>query len=195
MVNELIEVSPRGPPRPRWRAIRSTAVPPTELVSFLAPYPASVRDLFLAGRALLLRRLRPVVEMHYDATSAVGAGFAYTGDLKGLFVNLAAFADHVTLVFAWGVKLKDRERRLRGQGNQVRHLRLESLDTLRDPYVLDLVDQAAANAPRPEGKVKSAIIVKVYAGPKRRPRPETAPRAGKRAAAPKPRRRARAGKG
>jgi hypothetical protein len=158
---------------------------PTELVSFLAPYPAQVRDLFLAGRSLLLRRLRPVVEMHYDATSAVGAGFAYTGDLKGLFVNLAAFSDHVTLVFAWGVKLKDRERRLRGEGNQVRHMRLASLESLCDPYVLDLVDQASANAPRPEGKVKNAIIVKVYKGPKRRPKPEKLAKAVKPARAAK----------
>ena len=144
---------------------------PPELVSFLAPYPAHVRDLFLAGRAFLLRRLRPVVELHYDATSAVGAGFAYTGNLKGLFVNFAAFSDHVTLVFMWGVKLKDREGRLRGDGKQVRHMRLASLDTLRDPYVLDLIDQASANAPRPEGEVKHAILVKVYKGPKRRPKP------------------------
>jgi hypothetical protein len=146
-------------------------VPDLELVSFLAPYPPAVRDLFLAGRSLLLRRLRPVVELHYDATSAVGAGFAYTGDLKGLFVNLAAYSNHVTLVFMWGVKLKDREGRLRGEGKQVRHLRLAGLETLRDPYVLDLVDQASKNAPRPEGKVKNAIVVKVYKGPKRRPKP------------------------
>jgi hypothetical protein len=28
-----------------------------------------------------------VVELHFDATSAVCAGFAFTGDLKGAFVN------------------------------------------------------------------------------------------------------------
>ena len=150
------------------------AAAPTPLVTFLAPYPPEVRKLFLAGRSLLLRRLRPVVELHYDATSAVGAGFSYTGDLKGLFVNFAAFSNHVTLVFMWGVKLKDREGRLRGEGKQVRHLRLAGLETLRDPYVLDLVDQAAANAPRPEGKVKHSIVVKVYQGKKRRPGPAKA---------------------
>ena len=146
------------------------AAAPTELVTFLAPYPPEVRKLFLDGRSFLLRRLRPVVELHYDATTAVGAGFSYTGHLKGLFVNFAAFADHVTLVFMWGVKLKDREGRLRGEGNQVRHMRLAGMETLRDPYVLELIDQASANAPRPEGKVKHAIVVKVYKGPKRRPK-------------------------
>ena len=36
--------------------------------------------LMLEGRAFLLTTYRPVVELHYDATSAVGAGFSYTGD-------------------------------------------------------------------------------------------------------------------
>jgi hypothetical protein len=146
------------------------AMDPIDLVKFLAPYPPEVRKLFLAGRALLLRRLRPVIELHYDATSAVGAGFAYTGNLKGLFVNLAAYADHVTLVFMWGIKLRDPEGRLRGEGKQVRHMRLAGIATLRDPYVLDLVDQASANAPRPVSRVRHDIVVKVYKGPKRRPK-------------------------
>ena len=102
----------------------------------------------LAGRALLLQRLAPVVELHYDATSAVCAGFSYTGDLRGNFVNLAAYSNHVTLVFAWGSKLGDPERRLKGEGKQVRHMRLADLEALRDPYVLDLVRQASDAAPR-----------------------------------------------
>jgi hypothetical protein len=143
---------------------------PVDLVKFLAPYPPEVKDVFLAGRKLLLRRLAPVVELHYDATSAVCAGFAYTGDLKGNFVNLAAYADHVTLVFMWGVNLRDRERRLGGGGKQVRHMRLAGIETLRDPYVLDLIDQASANAPRPATEVRHRIVIKVYEGPKRRPK-------------------------
>jgi hypothetical protein len=161
----------RGTPLAICRTIAAMPAAPTKLVAFLAPYPPEVRRLFLDGRSFLLRRLRPVVELHYDATTAVGAGFSYTGDLRGLFVNFAAFADHVTLVFMWGVKLKDRERRLRGEGKQVRHMRLASMETLHDPYVLDLIDQAAANAPRPEGKMKHSIVVKIYKGPKRRPAP------------------------
>jgi len=143
---------------------------PTDLRAFLTPYPPEVQKLFLAGRAYLLRRFRPVVELHYDATSAVCAALSYTGDLEGVFVNLAAYADHVTLVFAWGVKLKDREGRLRGGGKQVRHMRLAGMDTLRDPYVVDLVEQASAGAPKPEGKVRQHIVVKVYEGAKRRPK-------------------------
>ena len=142
---------------------------PIDLEIYLTPYPPHVRDLMLEGRAFLLSAYRPVVELHYDATSAVGAGFSYTGDLKGLFVNLAAYSDHVTLVFMWGVKLNDPEGRLKGEGKQVRHLRLVDLDTLRDPYVVGLIQQSSDNAPRPEGEIVERIVNKVYAGAKRRP--------------------------
>ena len=124
----------------------------------------------LEGRAYLLAQVEPVIELHYDATSAVCAGFAYTGDVKGLFVNLAAYADHVTLVFAHGVGLDDPEGRLNGSGSQVRHMRLAGMDSLRDPYVKALVAQASDRAPRPkDGVERSSIVNKVYAGPKRRP--------------------------
>jgi hypothetical protein len=149
---------------------------PMELVSFLTAYPPPVGELFLAARALLLRDLTPVVELHYDATSAVCAGFSYTGDVKGLFVNLAAYADHVTLVFPWGANLKDPERRLRGGGKQVRHMRVTGVETLRAPYVKDLIAQARGLAPRPDDKVEHRIVVKVYGGPKRRPAPPAKPR-------------------
>ena len=140
-----------------------------DLESYLTPYPPHVQDLMLEGRELLLNMYRPVVELHYDATAAVCAGFSYTGDLKGLFVNLAAYSDHVTLVFMWGAKLNDPEGRLKGEGKQVRHMRLVDLDTLRDPYVVELIQQASDNALRPEGEIVERIVNKVYAGPKRRP--------------------------
>jgi hypothetical protein len=111
----------------------------------------------------------PVREIHWDATQAVCAGFLYTDKSRDSFVNFATYANHVTLVFQWGVRLSDPEGRLNGSGNQVRHLRLAGMETLRDPYVLDLIREAADLAPRPEGPVEHAIIVKVMQGPKRRP--------------------------
>src|SRR5579862_1866766 len=104
---------------------------PRELVEFLAPYPEDVRNLCLEGRMVLLEMLAPVTELFYDATTAVCAGFTYTHKPADNFVNLAVYSDHVTLVFAWGARLSDPEGRLKGSGNQVRHLRLSGVDTLR----------------------------------------------------------------
>lgn len=145
---------------------------PTDLIGFLAPYPQQVQALALEGRQELLDLLAPVTELHYDATSAVCAGFCYTDNARDNFVNLAVYANHVTLVFAWGVHLADPDGLLKGSGHQVRHLRLMGIETLRDPGVVDLIRQAANNATRMSGEFKPATIVKVYSGPKRRPTPQ-----------------------
>lgn len=136
---------------------------------FLAPYPREVRALMTSGRKRLLELVGPATDLIYDATTAVGAGFSYTGAPRDNFVNLAAFADHVTLVFPWGVKLKDPKKRLKGAGNQVRHVRLASLADLDDPELVKLIEQAAARAPRGDGPPPRKAFIKIYAGPKRRP--------------------------
>ncbi|HWD39923.1 MAG TPA: DUF1801 domain-containing protein [Fimbriimonas sp.] len=144
---------------------------PAELVEFLQPYPLEVQELMLEGRRFLLDLLWPVTELFFDATQAVCSGFAYMGGVRESFVNLAAYSDHVTLVFGWGARLDDPEKRLNGSGNQVRHLRLKGMETLEDPYVVGLIRQASANAPKPDGPVEPKQIVKIYNGPKKRPGP------------------------
>lgn len=121
------------------------------------------------SRAVLKKRFKLAHELIYDATSAVCVGFAYTADTRGLFVNLAAYPKHVTLVFAWGIKLDDPEKLLSGAGKQVRHLRIAGAEDLKVPAVAALIRQAEAHAPRPIRPTKPTTIVKVYAGPKRRP--------------------------
>lgn len=113
--------------------------------------------------------LSPVSEIFYDANSAVCAGFVYTDSVRDSFVNFAVYSDHVTLIFQWGVNLGDPEGRLKGGGNQVRHIRLVGMETLKDPYVVGLIEQASDQAKRPNGPIKPQTIVKVMKGIKRRP--------------------------
>ncbi len=145
---------------------------PTELIEFLAPYPHDVQELTLKGREFLYEMLFPVSEIFYDANSAVCAGFLYTESVRDSFVNLAVYSNHVTLIFQWGVNLVDPEGRLKGSGNQVRHIRLEGIKTLKDPYVMGLIQQASDQAKRPSGPFEPKTIVKVMKGNKRRPSPQ-----------------------
>lgn len=142
---------------------------PTELVEFLAPYPPAVQELTLEARLRLHELVGPASELFYDATSAVCSGFSYTGKPEDNFVNLAVYADHVTLIFPWGVRLLDPAERLKGEGHQVRHIRLNGIETLQDPYVVELIEQAAAGAAQPPEPIEPIKYVKVYSGPKRRP--------------------------
>ena len=141
-----------------------------ELEEFLLPYPAEIQKLALEARLRLHEIAGPASDLIYDATTAVCAGLGYTDNPRDCFVNIAIYSDHVTLIFAWGVRLVDPESRLKGGGKQVRHIRLSGIETLHDPYVVGLIDQAAATAVRPAGAVKPIKNVKVYNGPKRRPR-------------------------
>lgn len=145
---------------------------PTELIEFLAPYPHDVQELTLKGREFLYEMLFPVSEIFYDANSAVCAGFLYTDSVRDSFVNFAVYSDHVTLIFQWGVNLDDPQGRLNGAGNQVRHIRLVGMETLKDPYVLGLITQASDRAKRPNGPFAPQTIVKVMKGNKRRPSPQ-----------------------
>jgi hypothetical protein len=144
-------------------------VEPTELIEFLAPYSPEIQSLTLEARSRLHEIVGPASDLFFDATTAVCSGFSYTGEPKHNFVNLAVYAKHVSLIFPWGVQLADPEGRLRGDGSRVRNLRLQSIETLRDPYVVGLVRQAAAKAVRPEHPITPTTFVKIYAGPKRRP--------------------------
>ncbi len=140
-----------------------------ELHEFLACYPADVQATFLVSWDTLRARYQPVVEWIFDATTAVCAGISYGPKQRDVFVNLAAYPKHVTLVFAHGASLDDPEKRLKGEGNQVRHIRMAGPELLDDPYVAALIDQASASATRPEGPVVPEVKIKVYEGPKRRP--------------------------
>ncbi len=145
---------------------------PRALQTFLKPYPPAVRTLMIAARRRLAELIGPATDLIYDATSAVCAGFSFTGAPRDNFINLAAYPTHVTLVFPWGVKLKDPKKLLKGDGNQVRHLRLSALADLESPALVRLVEQAAVLAPKPEQPLaKHTPFVKIYAGPKRRPAP------------------------
>lgn len=142
---------------------------PDELIEFLAPYPKEVQEFTLAARLRLHELVGPASDLFFDATTAVCSGFSYTGLPRDNFVNLAVYAKHVTLIFPFGVQLEDPEQRLKGEGNQVRNIRLAGLETLNDVYVVRLIKQAAAMAVKAQLPVEPVKYVKIYNGPKRRP--------------------------
>jgi len=145
---------------------------PPEYLEFLAPYPPEVQTAHRAGRQKLAALMPECVEVIWDATQTVVTGWGFGDKTKDCFLGLAAYPKHVTLIFMYGVRLDDPENRLRGEGKQVRNMRLAGLETLDDPYVLRLIEQSIATAPAPTGDTASRIVVKQMAGPKRRPKPE-----------------------
>ncbi len=142
---------------------------PPSLVEFLAPYPDAVQEVAYAARAILYDRFAPISEIFYDATQAVCLGFTYTDHERNNFINLAVYANHVSLIFPYGAQLDDPEGRLKGTGTRVHHTRLIGVEDLEDRYLTGLIEQARRRAVTPNEPLPETIIVKSMRGPKRRP--------------------------
>lgn len=143
---------------------------PPEYVEFLAPYPTATQALARGLRAKIVELLPPCIETVWDATNAVGVAYGFTERNADHFIHLPAYTKYVNLGFSFGASLNDPAGRLKGTGARIRHLRMDRVEDLDDPYVLGLIRQAIETAPRPEGEVEPRTIIRVMDGPKRRPK-------------------------
>lgn len=152
--------------------------PPRELRKFLKPYDASVRELALQLRALVLEEMAPCYENIYDAYSAVAIGYGTSERMSDGIFHIAVYSKHVNLGFNDGASLPDPKGILAGQGSRIRHIPIKSPDDLERPelrpYIRRARKQALAEsrklgqpvAPKPDGVVST--VKAVYAR-KRRP--------------------------
>ena len=139
-----------------------------EFEGFLQAYEPKTQQMALDSRARLAEIVGPANEFVFDATSAVCVAFGFTPKWQEAFVNIAVYRKHVTLIFSWGVNLTDPEKRLKGEGKQVRNIRLIPIDVLDDPYVIALIHEASEKAKRPDQVQEYKKTIKIYEGPKRR---------------------------
>ncbi|MBX3117793.1 MAG: DUF1801 domain-containing protein [Fimbriimonadaceae bacterium] len=143
-----------------------------EYVEFLSPYPEPTRILARGLRKRLLELLPSCIETVWDATNAVGVAFGFTEHNADHFIHLPVYTKHVNIGFSHGAQFNDPEGRLCGNGSRIRHIRLNRLEDLDDPYLHDLIRQAHESAVQSDEPVQPRTIIRVMEGPKRRPRPE-----------------------
>jgi hypothetical protein len=133
----------------------------------LTPYPAQVAKLAIDGTWKLAQRFAPADLLVYDNYNFVVSGFTLTGRPSEAFISLAVAWDHVSICFLQGALLCDPEKRLRGEGKIVRNVRLESLATIDDPYISNLIDTAMAQAKK--GGSSGKAVLQSVSEKKRRP--------------------------
>jgi hypothetical protein len=106
----------------------------------------------------------------YDNYNFFVIGYGPSEKAGEAIFSLAAQAKGLSLCFLQGAKPPDPHNLLRGSGNVVRSIRLESADALDDPKVRQLMDIALARAksPMPADGSHQLIIKSVSA--KQRPR-------------------------
>jgi hypothetical protein len=149
--------------------------PQSQLDSFLAKYDPEVEAF--ARRALAkMRKLIPgAIEMVYDNYNWLVIGFSPTERPSDAIFSLVLPAGKVTLCFLQGAGLPDPEKRLKGNGNVVRNIRLYNAGepdarVLDEPEVLSLINLALnrAKVPMPAKARRKPIIRAISA--KQRPR-------------------------
>lgn len=149
------------------------ASPAKQLAGFMAKYTPEIARQARAVHAWMRKRLPGAIEMVYDNYNALVIGFSPTERPSEAIFSIVLNPRYVCLCFIHGAKLPDPHRLLRGSGNQVRNIILESVDTLDEPAVQELIDVALAKAKVPmPGTGRNKLVIRSISAKQRPRRPK-----------------------
>ena len=117
-----------------------------QLASFMARYTPEIVALASAVLAKMRARLPGALELVYDNFNALVIGFGPTERASDAWFSIALYPRWVNLFFLHGVGLPDPDHRLKGEGNQVRSIRLTTPEVLDEPEVRALMEEALLRA-------------------------------------------------
>ena len=147
-----------------------TLTPAQQLRRFLAKYTPEIAAQARRALAKMRKRLPGSTEMVYDNYNGLVIGFGPTDKPSLAIFSILLMPNHVTLCFLQGAGIPDPNRRLKGSGNLVRHIRLIPPSVLDDPEILDLMNSALYRAKAPiDPKSRRQLIIKSISA-KQRPR-------------------------
>jgi hypothetical protein len=127
----------------------SSPKPERQLSEFIEKFTPEMGKLIRAARAKMRGLMPHALELVYDNYNFFVIGYGPSEKAGDAIFSLAAQAKGLSLCFLQGAKLPDPHKLLRGSGNVVRNIRLESADALDDPEVRGLIDVALARAKSP----------------------------------------------
>ena len=106
-----------------------------QLKSFIAKFDPAHQTLIRTVRKALRARFPTAYELVYDNYNFFVIGYGPTERPSDCIVSLVGGANGVGFCFTWGAHLPDPKKILRGSGNQVRSIHLDSADVLARPEV------------------------------------------------------------
>src|SRR3954466_7565983 len=109
--------------------------PEAELDTFIDKFTPDVAALTRALMAKVRARVPGATVLVYDNYNALAIGFGPSDRAGQAVLSLAVFPKWVTLCFLRGKGLPDPAGLLKGEGNQVRHVRLDPPERLDVPEV------------------------------------------------------------
>jgi hypothetical protein len=156
---------------------KPAANPKRQLDSFFAKYDPAIAAFARRALVELRKRLPGATEMVYDNYNGLVIGFGPNDRASLAIFSIVLFPRWVTLCFLQGAGIPDPYRRLKGSGNVVRHIRLESLAVLDDPEVHTLINLALYRAKVPlDLRNRRQLIIKSISAKQRPRRPGPPPK-------------------
>jgi hypothetical protein len=155
-----------------------SATPEKRLAGFITKFTPEMAALIRAARSKMRKRMPQALELVYDNYNFFVIGYGPNAKAGDAIFSLAAQAKGLSLCFLQGAGLKDPLGLLRGSGNVVRSIRLDSAATLERPEVRALIDAAlqTAKTPLPADGSHELIIKSVSTKQRPRRRPDPAKR-------------------
>ena len=152
---------------------RANTSPEKQLAGFIAKFTPEVATLIRAARRKMRARLPQALELVYDNYNFFVIGYGPSERASEAIFSLAAQAKGVSLCFLQGASLPDPNGLLKGSGNVVRNIRIETADTLDQAGVRSLMKAALELARAPlTAKSRHRLIIKSVSV---RQRPRRAP--------------------
>ncbi len=144
--------------------------PEKQLAGFIAKFTPEVATLIRAARKKMRERLPQALELVYDNYNFCVIGYGPSEKASEAIFSLAAQARGLSLCFLQGAVLPDPKGLLKGSGNVVRNIRLETADTLDRPDVRSLMKAALEHARAPITQKSAHRLVIKSVSAKQRPR-------------------------
>jgi len=147
--------------------------PAAQLNSFLAKFTPGIASCAKAVLIKMRKLLPGAIELVYDNYNALAIGFSSSERTSDSVFSIAVFPRWVSLFFLQsGTQLKDPKRLLKGNGNKVRHIVLESADDLDNKDIRSLMAEALQHAGFPfDAAQKNRIVIKSISAKQRARRP------------------------
>ena len=142
------------------KSAEATITPEAQLRSFVEKFDLEHQKVFRSVRSAVRKRLPSCNELVYDYAANLVIGYSPTERPTDGSLSISLRADGVRLYFAYGKKLSDPKKLLKGSGTQTRFITVDAARRLAHPDVEALISaelaQAAIKAP-PDGHGKLLI--------------------------------------
>ena len=148
-----------------------TSTPQQQLDGFIDKFSPEIASQVRIAMARLLARLPGAMVLVYDNYNALAIGFGPGERVRDAIFSLAVYPRWISLFFLKdGTRLPDPGKLLKGRGRVVRHLVLDSPDTLELPAVKALIREALRRASPPIDPARPSRLIIKSVSVKQRPR-------------------------